>query len=212
MAELTSLARPYAKAAFSFAKEQDTISAWEQFLALASKAVTSDDFVQLLDNPAISADTRFEVLLQVLTQKTPSPVAQILDSVRVSGVDVDALLPNSAAIADHGTPDTYIKNFVYQLAQNGRLALLPTITHLFDELKNNHLKQVTAYVTSAYPLSDEERLLLAQTLAKREGATVLLHETVDDSLLGGAVIKVGDKVTDGSVRGKLLQLKTQLMA
>lgn len=212
MAELTSLARPYAKAAFEFAKEQGSVPEWEHFLTVASQVVASDSFDSLLENPAITAQTKRDVLLQVATQQAPSPVAKILDSVRGSGVDVDALLSNSLPIPDLGATDAHIKNFVHQLADNDRLALLPTVARLFDELKNSDLKQVNAYITSAYPLSDSERSLLASTLAKREGATVLLHEQVDESLLGGAVIKIGDKVTDGSVRGKLIQLKTQLMA
>lgn len=212
MAELASLARPYAKAAFSFAKEQGEIAVWEQFLTVAGQVVASDEFEPLLSNTTIAAQDKCDVLLHVLTLQTPSPVAQILDSVRSAGVDVDVLLPKSSQSAGMIAPNANLKNFVQQLADNDRLALLPNIARQFGDLKNNHLKQVDAYVTSAYPLTDQERLLLQQALARRENATVILHEAVDDNLLGGAVIKVGDKVTDGSVRGKLIQLKTQLMA
>ena len=67
-------------------------------------------------------------------------------------------------------------------------------------------------MTSAYPLTDEQRQMLQTRLATSLNASVVIHETVDPSLLAGATIKVGDKVIDDSMRGKLQQLKTQLTA
>lgn len=181
MAELTTLARPYAKAAFEYAKEHNAINDWESFLLTAGQVVNEDSFVQVLHNPAISAD-----------QKT----AVLMDICRASGIGTSQALTN----------------FIAQLAENDRLALLPEIHHHYVKFKSRELKQVDAYVTSAFPLSEEQRKSLQKSLAEREQAIVILHEAIDPSLLGGATIKVGDKVTDGSVRGKLQQLKTQLTA
>lgn len=211
MAELTSLARPYARAAFEFAKETNAVAEWESFLAAASQVVADEDFTQFLHNPAITFDKKSATLLQIASTEsapTQSPVTQVLDSVREAGIDVDALL----AKAQSPRITTGINNFVWQLAENERLALLPAIYAQFNKLKTRELKQVDAYVTSAYPLSQSERVLLQQSLAKSENAVVILHEAIDSSLLGGATIKVGDKFMDGSVRGKLTQLKTQLTA
>lgn len=184
MAELTTLARPYAKAAFEYAKEHNTINEWENFLSLTAQVVLDDAFLPVIENPAISYDKKAALLMQVYHDKVSSANA------------------SSEALS----------NFVVQLAQYDRLALLPEIQTHYSKLKSNELKQVDAYVTSAYPLTDEQRQLLQKSLAQKEQAIVILHEQVDPSLIGGATIKVGDKFTDGSVRGKLTQLRTQLTA
>ncbi|MDO4249895.1 MAG: F0F1 ATP synthase subunit delta [Moraxella sp.] len=179
MAELTTLARPYAKAAFEYAKEKNAINDWENFLQIAGNVVTDDAFVGVLHNPAISAEQKTAVLMDVCTS---------------------------------GQPAQDLTNFIAQLAEHDRLALLPEIHSHYSKFKSQELKQVDAYITSAYPLTDEQRKTLQKSLAEREQAIVILHEAIDPSLLGGATIKIGDKFTDGSVRGKLQQLKTQLTA
>lgn len=209
MAELTSLARPYAKAAFDYAKQNDALLEWEEFLSLASRIVADADFTALLKNPNVSSAQKAELLIQLCASQIESPIQQALDSARSAGIDVEELV---SQVHKGFTLPQALQNFVLQLAQNDRLALLPAIEQQFAVLKSYALKQVDAYVTSAYPLSDEEKQLLQQSLAMRENAVVILHETVDKSLIGGVTIKVGDKFTDGSVRGKLTQLKTQLTA
>lgn len=210
MAELTTLARPYAKAAFEYAKEKNAINDWESFLLLAANVVSSETFLDLLHNPAISAEQKTVILMDVChPSSAPSPIKQVLDTVQLpNGMDIDALVqkvvPNTAA-------SEAFANFIAQLAENDRLALLPEIHGHYVKLKSHELKQVDAYVTSAYPLTDEQRKMLQKSLAEREQAIVILHEAVDPSLMGGATIKIGDKFTDGSVRGKLKQLKTQLI-
>lgn len=212
MAELTTLARPYAKAAFEYAKEHNVINEWESFLLSAGQVVSDKSFAELLRNPAISDDKKAAVLVDMCAPVSTedSPVRQMLDSVTLpQGMDVDALVkqvsPKTKSVKALG-------NFALQLAQHNRLALLPEIYAHYNDLKSQELKQVDAYVTSAYPLTEEQRQLLQKSLAQSEQAVVILHEAVDASLLGGATIKVGDKFTDGSVRGRLNQLKTQLGA
>lgn len=212
MAELTTLARPYAKAAFEYAKENNAINEWENFLSVAGRVVSDKSFDELLYNPAISYDKKTAVLMEVCaaTSTGHSPVRQMLDSVVLpNGVNVDSLVDQ---VSPKAKVSQALTNFVVQLAENDRLALLPEIYTHYSKLKSQELKQVDAYITSAYPLTDEQRQLLQKSLAEREQAIVILHEAVDASLLGGATIKVGDKFTDGSVRGKLTQLKTQLGA
>ena len=105
-----------------------------------------------------------------------------------------------------------LSNFVKQLSEQERLALLPEVYEHYRRHKAISLKQLDAYVTSAYPLTDEQRQTLQTRLAASLNASVVIHESVDPSLLAGATIKVGDKVIDDSMRGKLQQLKTQLTA
>ncbi|RXY95515.1 F0F1 ATP synthase subunit delta, partial [Klebsiella pneumoniae] len=99
-----------------------------------------------------------------------------------------------------------------QLSEQERLALLPEVYEHYRRHKAISLKQLDAYVTSAYPLTDAQRQTLQTRLADSLNASVVIHESVDPSLLAGATIKVGDKVIDDSMRGKLQQLKTQLTA
>lgn len=209
MAELITLARPYAKAAFDYAKEQDTINEWETFLSAAQQIVSDEAFLPVLHNPAITAEQKARVLLDICNpSQSPSPMKQILSSVSLpEGVDLKGLIKQ----VQSGDQSPFY-NFVQQLALHDRLELLPEIATIFERLKSTELKQIDAYVVSAYPLTDDERNQLLQSLQNREQASVVLHESVDESLLGGATIKVGDKFTDGSVRGKLTQLKTQLGA
>jgi len=213
MAELSTLARPYAKAAFDYAKEQNAINEWEDFLLMASDIVRDDAFIGLLHNPAIPARQKTSVLMDIYTSQRPSnsPLAQTLQTAASQGVDVSAAAEVLAG-SKHLTANKALTNFVSQLSDNDRLSLLPEIHAHYSKLKSQELKQVDAYVTSAYPLTEAQRKSLQESLAISTGSIVILHEAVDSSLLGGATIKVGDKFTDGSVRGKLKQLKTQLTA
>ncbi|MDO4451130.1 MAG: F0F1 ATP synthase subunit delta [Moraxella sp.] len=211
MAELSTLARPYAKAAFDYAKEQNAINEWEDFLLIASEIVHNDAFIDLLNNPAISSDKKTSVLMDIYTSQksVDSPLVQTLQAAASQGVDVDAAAQVLTG-SKHLSASKAITNFVSQLSENGRLSLFPEICTHYSKLKSKELKQVDAYVTSAYPLTDAQRKSLQESLAVSTGSIVILHEAVDSSLLGGATIKVGDKFTDGSVRGKLKQLQTQL--
>lgn len=211
MAELTTLARPYAKAAFEYAKEHNAINEWESFLAMAGRVVSDEAFAEILHNPAIPYDKKAATLMDICTPAdSNSSVRKVLDSVGLpEGVNVDALVQQVSPKVAYSKE---LKNFLIQLAQYDRLALLPEIGHHYAKLKAAELRQVDAYVTTAYPLTESQRQELQRSLAQKEQAIVILHEAVDASLLGGATIKVGDKFTDGSVRGKLTQLKTQLTA
>ncbi|MDO4700213.1 MAG: F0F1 ATP synthase subunit delta [Moraxella sp.] len=211
MAELSTLARPYAKAAFDYAKEHNAINEWEDFLSITSSVVCDKEFALLLNNPAISAIQKSAVLMDIYTSQTAlgSPLAKNLHNVASQGVDVSTV---TQVLSGINKPSEALNNFIVQLAQNHRLALLPEISIHYAKLKSQELKQVDAYITSAYPLTEAQRKTLQERLAISTGAIVILHEIIDPELLGGATIKVGDKFTDGSVRGKLKQLKNQLTA
>lgn len=202
MADLSTLARPYAKAAFDYANEHDAIDDWENFLVVASHIVKDEAFVQLLHNPAISAQSKSEALVDIYNNEVAgveeknSPFMSLLH--KLTGTTKKVSLE--------------LTNFVSQLAENERLPLIPHIYSHFRHHKSEALKQIDAYITTAYPLTDVQRTLIQAKLAASMNATIVLHEAVDESLLAGATIKVGDKVVDDSVRGKLKQLKTQLTA
>jgi len=98
------------------------------------------------------------------------------------------------------------------LAVNHRLAYLPEISTLFDSLKNAAEGVADVTVTTAAPLDAEQRKRLAAALEKRLKRSVRLHGEVDKELIGGAVLRAGDLVIDGSLRTRLERIAYELTA
>lgn len=103
------------------------------------------------------------------------------------------------------------ENFVHLLVQNDRLEALTDIEQQFSELVAKAQSSVNAEVLTAIALSDTQKSALEAALEKRLGLKVSLEETIDPSLLGGAIVKAGDLVIDGSARGRIEKLTTALM-
>ena len=183
MADLSTLARPYAKAAFDYANENGVVNDWENFLFIAATVVNDKSFSTWLDNPAVSAEHKSAALVDLydtqVASANDSAFKQLLGETQGARQDSNASYPKVSVA---------FSNFVKQLSEQERLALLP------------------------YPLTDDQRDTLQARLAASLNASVVIHESVDPSLLAGVTIKVGDKVIDDSMRGKLQQLKTQLTA
>ena len=207
MADLSTLARPYAKAAFDYANEHGVVNEWEDFLFISSTIVNDKSFHTLLDNPAVSIEHKSAALIDLydtqLAGDSDSAFKQLLGATKGSRYGNSFSYPKVS---------TALSNFVHQLAEQERLALLPEVYEHYRRHKAISLKQLDAYVTTAYPLTLAQREQMQTSLAASLNASVVIHETVDPSLLAGATIKVGDKIIDDSMRGKLQQLKTQLMA
>jgi F-type H+-transporting ATPase subunit delta len=104
------------------------------------------------------------------------------------------------------------RNFVALLAQNRRLGFLPEIAALFAQMKAEVENAVDVEVVAATALSKEQESRYAAALQKKLGRQVRLHTKIDPSLLGGAVLKAGDLVIDGSIKGRLERLATELTA
>jgi len=102
------------------------------------------------------------------------------------------------------------RNLVRLMLDNDRLSLLPDVAAQYDTLRAEAEGTVEAEVRSAKPLSDEQKSQLSAALEKRLGRKVNLTVQKDDSLLGGAVIRAGDLVIDGSARGRLEKLASAL--
>ena len=101
-------------------------------------------------------------------------------------------------------------NFLSLLADNRRLALLPDIAALYEELKreSERVLKVTLRSATEIPASQADAIKVA--LAKRFGRNIELDQRIDPSVIGGAVIDAGDVVIDGSVRGRLARLEQSL--
>lgn len=102
-------------------------------------------------------------------------------------------------------------NFVRLLAENRRLASLPEIARLFEEIKAGQEGVLAARITSAYPLSEDQLAGLVAKLETRFGRRIEALQEVDASLIGGVVIRVGDEVMDASMRGKLAGIAATLV-
>ncbi|HHF7344673.1 TPA: F0F1 ATP synthase subunit delta [Legionella feeleii] len=107
---------------------------------------------------------------------------------------------------------TAIESLIALLAYNKRLMLLPDIKVLFEVLRAEQEKTLVVKVHSFSELSTEQQQHLISSLSQRLQRQVTLDVNVDQSLLGGAVIQAGDLIIDGSVRGKLSKLITDLAA
>lgn len=102
------------------------------------------------------------------------------------------------------------RNLIRLLADNRRLILLPTIASQYAELRAEAEKTVNARLITAQPVDAKVEAAVAEALSQRLGLQVRLVTEVDESLLGGAVIRAGDMVIDGSVRGRLEKLASAL--
>lgn len=178
MADKTTIARPYAKAAFEEARSTNRLGAWSEALSTAAVVAQDPRILDLLGNPAV----------------TDAELAKLV---------IDLAGPQLDELGQH---------FIQTLSENRRLAYLPEISALFDELKDEAEGVVDVTVTSAAPLEGAQQAALSSALQKRLNRQVRLHCQTDASLIGGAVLRAGDLVIDGSVRSRLDRIAYELTA
>ena len=140
---------------------------------------------------AVVADKQLSVIID-----SPNVAAdrliQLLEDICKDQIDADAL------------------NLLKLLVQNNRLNLLPAIADLFEDYKAEHEGYVDVDVTSAYAFTKQEEKDFVATLGKKLQKTVHMSVTVDKTLIGGVLVRAGDTVIDGSIKGQLQQLAKQL--
>jgi len=176
MAELSTLARPYAKAAFEYAVEAKDLEGWSTSLALAGSVAQQASVNKLLSSPSSTADQQADLFKDLCGD-------QLLDA---------------------------CQNFISILSENRRLKLLPQISQQFEMLKANLEKAVDVDIASAHKLDEKQQQQLSDALSAKLERKVNLQVNIDKSLLGGAVIRAGDTVIDGSLRGRLTKLAESL--
>jgi len=176
MAELATLARPYANAVFAVAKGDSSLERWSRMLALMTAIATDHQVKQLLESPELGDEQKAFRLVDLCGDE----------------------------LNDRG------RKFVQVLAQNKRLDIIGEISAQFEALRAAEEQTLDVEVISAYPISEAESAMLRQALARKYSNEVNLTSTVDSSLIGGAVIRAGDTVIDGSIRGKLNKLAETL--
>jgi len=172
MAEVVTIARPYANAVFSIAKDKGELKAWSDLLAVLAQCVAVPNMQSIISSPSVQDEQVISLLAGVAGE-----------------------LMNDDA-----------RNFLALLAENNRLQLLEAIAVIYEELRAEAEQVMTADVTSAKALTPEQEANLSAALKKRFGREVTLNTDVDETLLGGAIIRAGDLIIDGSALGKLNKL------
>ena len=176
MAERATIARPYAKAAFEYARGANDFAAWSQALARLAEIVADPRVAALTKSPQWSA----------------ADVATLI-------IDVGGASLNPG-----------MQNFVRVLAENHRLLLLPEIAAHYEEFRSAVENTVDVEVVSAVKLDAAQSDKLSAALTRRLKRNVRMKNSVDATLLGGAVLRAGDLVIDGSLKGRLQRLATEL--
>lgn len=176
MAEMHTLARPYAKAVFAHASEQGQAENWSTSLAAVAALVDTPQMRPLLGHPAVTAEQLVGLCLDVAKQ----------------------------------APDGF-EALLKLLASHHRLAVLPAITAAYEQLRADHEQRVAVSVSAASPLESAAKDKLVAALKQRLNREVDVSWAVDEDLLGGVLIKAGDLVIDGSVRGDVERLRTSLI-
>lgn len=187
MAEITTIARPYAKAAFTHARaaqardaagagQATALAQWGQMLSLAAAVVAEPKMAAFLARPQLTATQQADALIAVCGDQL-----------------------NAAA-----------GNFIRQLCGNRRIFVLAAIRDQFAKMVAELQKLGEITVVSAFPMSDAQTTKVTASLQQRFAQDVHVSVEVDSTLMGGIVVRFGDLVIDASVRGRLNKLASTL--
>ena len=157
-----------------------------------------------VDNGAV--DSWHQALVTVAAVVAEPSVAKVLDDPATTASQRAATV---ATVLGDDIP-TGVTQFVSVMAENHRLALAGEVATLFAELRSALDAAANVTVTSAFDVADATIEQLAASLTTKLGKTVEMTVETDASLIGGAIIRAGDMVIDGSVRGRLQKLATAL--
>jgi F-type H+-transporting ATPase subunit delta len=182
MAELATVARPYAEALFRVAKDSQATSmnmdAWAALAAEMAQVARHPDVQAMAHNPNVPS----AVVAETFTALLKSPRSPEAD------------------------------RFIAMLVENGRVALLPEIGAQFAVLKNAQQGSADADIISAFEISNAQVSELVAALEKKFGKKLNPSVTIDPSLIGGVRVVVGDEVLDTSVRAKLQRMQVALVS
>jgi F-type H+-transporting ATPase subunit delta len=176
MQDRLTIARPYAEAAFEYAKENGKSEDWAKFLVDLAEVGRHPDLRRLIGHPKVSDEVMLSIIVDIFGNKIEKQAA----------------------------------NLIEQLIKAGRLQLVTEVSILFSERCAEMAGIENIEVTSAFDLTSEESGQIKQAIGKRLGKDCQITGKIDASLIGGAVIKIGDSVIDLSIRGRLASLESEL--
>lgn len=181
MAENPGIARPYAEAAFSLARDAGQLTGWSDTLHVAGHAVSDRTLACMIDAPGTDDAAVAAIIADVCKQAVTAPV-----------------------------DENQVLNLLRLLAENGRLPALPEIATRFDKLKTDIENSVDVVLSAAAPVDDVQQAKIIEALKKRFDRDINLHFKLDETLIGGARLQADDLVIDGSIRTGLEKLSSTL--
>ena len=172
MSELSSLARPYAKAVFELARDAGEYAQWSDQLELLAAIASDEAMVGLMSSPTLSEQQLTQIVLDVAKDQ----------------------------LSEQG------QNLARLLVHNDRLPVLADILEQFQEMRDEAEQVIEARLITASEVDDVQKQSIETALSKRLGKQIKLEAEVDETLIGGAVVRAGDWVVDGSVKAQLQDL------
>ncbi|MEH2922078.1 F0F1 ATP synthase subunit delta [Samsonia erythrinae] len=177
MSEFVTVARPYAKAAFDFAVENQALERWQNMLAFTAEVARNEQIAELLSGAV-------------------APIELAKTFIAVCGDQLD----------EAG------QNLIKVMAENGRLPVLPEVLEQFIQLRAALESTVDVEVISANTLNEQQLSKISAAMEQRLSRKVKLNCKIDKSVMAGVVIRAGDMVIDGSIRGRLERLADVLQS
>jgi len=176
MSESKTIARPYANACFEIAQENGNAEEWLLFLETAAEVVKDDAMLNLVKSPGIDKQALAKTIFAIINEASGAPEAE------------DRM------------------NFISLLSQNSRLEALPEIMKQFQQMKQELEKVVEATITTASEISVESLNTIKAALEAKLNQSVSIEVMMDEGLIGGAKIQIGDNMIDASVRSQIDEL------
>ena len=184
MTDTSTIARPYARALFDIAKHEDTLTEWAEALRALAQVVADQNARAFLSRPDLDNEARVDFVSAIGVQ---AGAAEFLDSSRG-------------------------QNLLRLLAENDRFSVLPDIAERFNVLKARAENTVKVTLVTARDADADVADKIAKALERKLGRTVELEFEIDETLLGGAVVRAEGMVIDGSVKTRLKQLAEALIS
>lgn len=172
-----TVARPFAIAAFEYARDHDQLSEWQNFLSYAAAIASNPYASKLFSDPEFRKTDALDLFRFILAAQA----------------------------------NEEMQNFIHLLLDYNRITSLPEILNLYNLYRENLQKICTIRIVSATAFPDDYKSLFAKLLSSYTKQSASLHFEVDPSLIGGAIIYIGDTAIDGSVRGKLDRMLQNLI-
>ena len=178
MAEISTIARPYAQAVFDLAKEKKQLDSWSVTLNLLSKVVEDESVKSVIQDSKILESDKEKLILDICGKN----------------------------LSKEGI------NFTMLLVENKRLLILPFISEAFESLKADEEGSIAAKIIVATKISKKETSNIVDNLETRLNKKIEATVEIDESILGGSIITVGDTVIDASVKAQLESLAFKMKA
>ena len=178
MAEISTIARPYAVAAFNLAKEKKALKEWSEMLGFLAQVSQDERMNTFINDSKVSDEDREKALIKIAAKRL----------------------------------NAYGENLIKLLIEYKRLNVLPEISQAFEALKATDEGTLEAAIIVASKPTDQEIDTLVKSLEKKFNKKIDAKVTIDEAIIGGIKVIVGDTVIDASVREQLQNLAYALKA